>query len=606
VKGEKMDNKEKDLDMIPDGQREMKIVHEQHDQQDQHISTSDALDDEQRIKVLSPYMLVFRRFIRNMLAIVGVVIITGMFLFSFVGALLMPYSETDLFYKYDDIPKEYAQVTEITEFQYEVAPGRDFSDSSRAQFILATNEGKDTFESQGITYNLTSLGTDLYLISELEKVATAGGSLKKPIITYEEDFAGSELFADAFKAALSKELPTFESEGILYTIEKENKFYAAFVASDTAIASMQAFDFVSVDTIVSFAFKYQALLAMNRGDSANFQVDGMDFIIELEDDISRIYFVNGEEKTEYAAISKWSVQTKASDIFLTMDYKNAVKQAIRENQESFIYKGSAGETKYTIEFELGQWIVKNDANSKVTSPYESPSITHWLGTDVRARDIVTRMMYGGRVSLLIGFVVVIIETLIGVILGGISGYFGKRVDNLLMRIVDIFNCIPSLPLIIIFGAVMDGMQVHSTIRIVYLMIILAVFGWPGIARIVRGQILSLREQEFMVAAEATGLSVYRKIFKHLVPNVIPQLIVIATMSLGDVILIESTLSFLGLGVKEPFASWGNIINAVSNVYDMTNYWFVWIPAGFCILVTVLAFNFIGDGLRDAFDPKMKR
>jgi peptide/nickel transport system permease protein len=110
----------------------------------------------------------------------------------------------------------------------------------------------------------------------------------------------------------------------------------------------------------------------------------------------------------------------------------------------------------------------------------------------------------------------------------------------------------------------------------------------------------------MVAAEATGLSVYRKIFRHLIPNVIPQLIVVSTMSLGGVILTESVLSFLGLGVKYPFASWGNIINAVSNVYVMTNYWFVWIPAGFCILVTVLGFNFIGDGLRDAFDPKMKR
>jgi peptide/nickel transport system permease protein len=148
--------------------------------------------------------------------------------------------------------------------------------------------------------------------------------------------------------------------------------------------------------------------------------------------------------------------------------------------------------------------------------------------------------------------------------------------------------------------------VDPQVRMIYLMLILGFLGWPGIARLVRGQILSLREQEFMVAAEATGLSVYRKIFKHLVPNVIPQLIVIATMSLGGVILTESVLSFLGLGVKFPFASWGNIINAVSNVHVMTNYWFVWIPAGFCILITVLGFNFIGDGLRDAFDPKMKR
>ena len=204
------------------------------------------------------------------------------------------------------------------------------------------------------------------------------------------------------------------------------------------------------------------------------------------------------------------------------------------------------------------------------------------------------------------FIVVIIETLLGVIIGGFAGYFGKWIDNLLMRLVDVFNSIPSTPLIIILGAMMDSLRIDPQVRMIYLMLILGFLGWPYIARLVRGQILSLREQEFMVAAEATGLSVYRKIFRHLVPNVIPQLIVVSTMSLGGVILTESVLSFLGLGVKYPFASWGNIINAVSNVYVMTNYWFVWIPAGFCILVTVLGFNFIGDGLRDAFDPKMKR
>jgi peptide/nickel transport system permease protein len=153
---------------------------------------------------------------------------------------------------------------------------------------------------------------------------------------------------------------------------------------------------------------------------------------------------------------------------------------------------------------------------------------------------------------------------------------------------------------------MDYLKIDPKLRIFILMIILALLGWPGIARMVRGQILSLREQEFMIAAESLGISVPRRIFKHLVPNVIPQLTVVATMSLGDTILAEATLSFLGLGVKFPLASWGNIINAVNNIHVMTNYWFVWIPAGMLILITVLGFNFVGDGLRDAFDPKMKR
>ena len=135
---------------------------------------------------------------------------------------------------------------------------------------------------------------------------------------------------------------------------------------------------------------------------------------------------------------------------------------------------------------------------------------------------------------------------------------------------------------------------------------LGFLGWAGIARLVRGQILSLREQEFMTATEACGISVSRRIFRHLIPNVIPQLIVNCTMSLGSTIITEATLSFLGLGVKFPFASWGNIMNDVSNSYVLTEYWFIWIPAGICLMLTVLGFNFVGDGLRDAFDPKMKR
>ena len=248
----------------------------------------------------------------------------------------------------------------------------------------------------------------------------------------------------------------------------------------------------------------------------------------------------------------------------------------------------------------------------VLDTYSAPTLEHPLGTDKDGRDMLTRLMYGGRVSLIIGFIVEIISTVIGVILGGISGYFGKWVDNLIMRIVDIFYCIPSTPLLIILGAAMDhlgpnGTSVNSTVRMVFLMLVLGFLGWPSIARLVRGQILSLREQEFMTATEATGLSVHRRIFKHLVPNVIPQLIVSCTMGLGGTIIMEATLSFLGLGVKQPYASWGNIINAVfDSKYVLENYWFAWIPAGMLLLITVLAFNLVGDGLRDAFDPKMKR
>lgn len=255
-------------------------------------------------------------------------------------------------------------------------------------------------------------------------------------------------------------------------------------------------------------------------------------------------------------------------------------------------------------YDEGQIFLSADGSELLL--YQSPSLAHPLGTDGRGMDILTRLMYGGRVSLIIGFVVVAIETTIGVLVGGIAGYYGKWVDNVLMRLVDVFSCIPFMPVMLLIGVVMSGMQISELQRILILMIVMGFLGWAYIARIVRGQILSLREQEYMLATEALGIPAWRRIVKHLVPNVVPQIIVIATMDLGSVILTESSLSFLGIGVRYPSASWGNMIEAITNEHIMSSYPFTWIPPGICILLTVLAFNFLGDGLRDAFDPKMKR
>jgi peptide/nickel transport system permease protein len=252
------------------------------------------------------------------------------------------------------------------------------------------------------------------------------------------------------------------------------------------------------------------------------------------------------------------------------------------------------------------YYIKRETTTTLIRTYELPSAEHPLGLDNNGMDVMTRLMYGGQVSLLVGFVVVIIEVVIGVIVGGISGYFGGWVDTALMRFVDLFNAIPFYPIVLILGSVMDTMQMDPRGRIFLLMLVLGLLGWTGVARVVRGQILSLREQDFMVATEATGISTRRRIFTHLVPNVMPLLIVQATAGLGGIIIAEATLGFLGLGVKYPLASWGSIINVASDAYVMTNFWFMWIPAGLLILLAVLGFNFIGDGLRDAFDPKMKR
>ena len=241
-----------------------------------------------------------------------------------------------------------------------------------------------------------------------------------------------------------------------------------------------------------------------------------------------------------------------------------------------------------------------------TNVRADPSAAHWFGTDDSGYDIFTRLMYGGRVSLTIGFLVVLVETLLGVVLGGLAGYFGGKVDNVIMRITDILYCIPTIPIMLIFSAFFDNAQIQTIIRLYYMMGILTLIGWAGTARLVRGQILSLREQEFMLAAKCSGLSVKRKIFKHLIPNVLPQLIVSMTLGLGSIILTEATLGFLGIGAPPGTATWGAMIESGKDIYTLTYLPNYWIPPGVCITLAILAFNFVGDGLRDAFDPKMKR
>lgn len=271
---------------------------------------------------------------------------------------------------------------------------------------------------------------------------------------------------------------------------------------------------------------------------------------------------------------------------------------------------SSVEQGYTVKDENGNdvYITEVVHSTQTTNSLANPSKDHLLGTDSNGFDVFVRLMYGGRISLTIGFIVVILETLIGIILGGLAGYFGGWVDNLIMRIVDIFNCIPTLPILLIASAVIDSWNIdpNSNTRIYILMVMITIFSWSGTARLVRGQILSLREQEYMVAAEVMGLPTSRKIFKHLIPNVMPQLIVSMTLGLGSVILYESTLSYLGLGVQLPKAAWGTMI-ATANIPEVLKYHpLMWLPAGLLIVVAVLGFNFIGDGLRDAMDPKARK
>lgn len=538
-----------------------------------------SLNDDRRVKVLSPGMLVAKRFIRNRMAVTGLVILIFMFVFSFIGGLVSPYGQDQFFYTDKTIRKSFGEAKENTEFRYGSNSDELFGLTAQAKAMLAIQQGKDSFNFSNHNYTMNKVSDEMFTIS---------------------------------------------CDGVM----------VGYAAKDMVNAD-------AADQKLSFEFNYQALTAYATG-AKEFTADGVTYALAEDGGVTL-------DGADYAYISRYLVQAISPDVFLSRDFKDKLLATIATAQDgkaTFTYtdeslimnepeqtedgENADGQTsgintedpnapkqddtsnsataEYDLEFKAAtnSWQILQEKSSRQYDQYSFPNMKHWLGTDMYGMDMLTRLMYGGRVSLLIGFIVIIIETVIGVIFGGISGYFGGWVDNLIMRIVDIFYCIPSMPVIIILGAAMDASRVDPTVRMIYLMLILGFLGWAGIARLVRGQILSLREQEYMAAAEACGLSVSRRIFKHLIPNVVPQLIVTCTMGLGSVIITEATLSFLGLGVKFPFASWGNIISDVNNIHVLTTYWFIWIPAGVLLLLTVLAFNLVGDGLRDAFDPKMKR
>jgi peptide/nickel transport system permease protein len=227
---------------------------------------------------------------------------------------------------------------------------------------------------------------------------------------------------------------------------------------------------------------------------------------------------------------------------------------------------------------------------------QPPNMDHWLGTDTTGRDVWARTLYAGQVSLSVGLVAVTLSTILGIIIGSLAGYASGWVDMVLMRITDMVMTFPSL-VIIIAVAAMLGPSIYTT------MVVIGALGWPATARLVRGQFLSLREQQFVLAARSIGVEPIEIVFKHLFPNVISSVTVAATFGMASAILQEATLSFLGLGVQIPTPSWGNMLRDAQTLSTLENLPWLWLSPGIMIALAVLSINFIGDGLRDALDPR---
>ena len=227
---------------------------------------------------------------------------------------------------------------------------------------------------------------------------------------------------------------------------------------------------------------------------------------------------------------------------------------------------------------------------------QPPSAAHWLGTDLIGRDLWSRIVHGSRVTLSVGILAVALYVLIGSVLGALAGYFGGWLDQLIMRLTDTVMSIPGLLMIIVFVSII-GPSLTSVI------IVIGLLGWPGACRLVRGQFLSLRREEYVTAARVIGASDARIIFRHILPNLISPLIVLATFGVASAILLEASLSFLGLGVRPPTPSWGGILNEAQSPTVLSLMPWLWLSPGLIIAIVVLAVNFVGDGVRDAIDPR---
>jgi len=270
------------------------------------------------------------------------------------------------------------------------------------------------------------------------------------------------------------------------------------------------------------------------------------------------------------------------------------------------------------------WVGGHDANAVSEAQFEPPTWTHPCGTDVHGRDVLTRMVLGGRISLLVGLAGAAVSLVIGVAWGGVAGYVGGRWDTFMMRIVDILYALPNIVFVIVLITTLEvflrgflerltamqadgGLPMATLSRLLFLFVGLGAVSWLNMARIVRGQVLSLRTRSFVDASRALGASHARILLRHILPNVSGVIIVYLTLTIPAIVLYESFLSYLGLGIQPPMASWGSLIaEGAEQLNSVRNYWWLLVcPAGM-LVSTLLALNFVGDGLRDALDPRLGR
>lgn len=577
-----------------------------------------ALEEE---AITSPTKVIWSNFINDKLARVGVIGFVAILLFSFLGSVIVPmdglYTETIM----RDIQpgRNYLKIDSqlVSEGVKQISSGVSFS-------IGLSEKGKvyawGSDQKGVLTLPEELKGRTIEKISAGDKHALALSDSGKLIAWGYNNFNQAEVpleMKGIFEMEGIKDIYAGEQYSVVLTNKKNIYIWGSVLSSKLDIIPLDYQGHI-VDADTS---SYNMILLLDDGTVGTLGVAGNDFSnvpVELTDGSVNVVdvamsFRNGVALDDQGKVHVWGSRDKGMLNLPEIDEK-IVK--IDGGKNSFLALGESGKV-YTWgdnalnEQEYPEGLTATNISADYFQMYamqEDGNVQAWgnkgyyLGTDEQGRDILVRLIHGGKITLTVGFIACIIQGIIGIIVGMIAGFKGGWIDNLLMRVAEVFSSIPFMPLVITLSAFL-GSDMSSNQKMYLIMVILGCISWPGLARLIRGQILIEREKDFVLAARALGIKEVSIIIRHILPNVLNICIVNITLSYASNMLTESALSFLGFGVQPPMPSWGNMLTGAQKSEVIQLYWWRWILPAMCILIAAFSINLIGDGLRSALDPK---
>lgn len=577
--------------------------------------------EEEEIK--SPSKVILSNFIHNKFTIIGIILFVSVFTFSYIGGMLNPldsvYNEPILKNVgpgkgYLDIPSE-LQGKEIKN----ISSGITFSVALTSDGEIYT-WGKD---SEGATEVPSNLGKNIVKVVAGDTHVIALTNTGQIIGWGEDDFGQTELSYEAKVTMASDEKIIDITAGDKYSVALTDKG-KLYVFGATGGNSMDYVPASVQGRVKAFdANSYNMVLLLDDGTIDVMGVTGNEFTNipeELTDGSINVVKVkmsygNGIALDDKGNIHVWGgdnkgirkTQPEITETVIDVAAARNALYAVGESGKVYAWgDNSLNELNVPSGLKNVKAIYSNFFQTYAVD--DSNHVEAWgnngymLGTDVQGRDYLVRLMHGGRVTLVVGVIAVVIEAFLGLLIGMIAGFKGGKVDNVLMRFAEIVSSVPFMPVVITLSASL-GNGLSTDQKMYLIMVILGILSWPGMARLVRAQILIEREKDFVLAARALGIKEGAIIIRHILPNVMNICIVNMTLSYADKMLMEAALSFLGFGVQEPMPSWGNMLFAAQTPTVVQLYWWQWISPAVCVVIAALGVNLIGDSLREALDPK---